>query len=32
MITKFDAAKGGTGIIMDVNSGAILAMASLPHL
>ena len=30
MITKFDAAKGGTGIIMDVNSGAILAMASYP--
>ena len=30
MIGKFNAAKGGTGIIMDVNSGAILAMASYP--
>ncbi|MEI3306467.1 MAG: hypothetical protein V8R40_10965 [Dysosmobacter sp.] len=30
MITKFDAAKGGTGIIMDVKTGAILAMASYP--
>ena len=30
MTSKFNAAKGGTGIIMDVNSGAILAMASYP--
>ena len=30
MLKKFDAAKGGTGIVMDVNSGAILGMASYP--
>ena len=30
MLTKFDAKNGGTGIVMDVNSGAILAMASFP--
>ena len=29
-LKKFDAAKGGTGIVMDVNSGAILGMASYP--
>ena len=30
MLTKFDAANGGTGIIMEVNTGAIVAMASFP--
>ena len=30
MLEKFDAAKGGTGIVMDVNTGAILGMASYP--
>lgn len=30
MINKFNAANGAAGIVMDVNSGAILAMASLP--
>ena len=31
MLEKFDAANGATGIVMDVNSGAILAMASYPN-
>ena len=31
MLDRFDAKGGGTGIIMDVNSGAILAMASYPN-
>ena len=31
MATKYDAANGATGIVMDVNSGAILAMASYPN-
>ena len=31
MLSKFDAAKGGTGIVMDVNSAAILGMASYPN-
>lgn len=31
MLSKFDAAKGGTGIVMDVNSGAVLGMASYPN-
>ena len=31
MIEKFDAANGATGIVMDVNSGAILGMASYPN-
>ena len=31
MLSKFDAANGGTGIVMDVNSGAILGMASYPN-
>lgn len=31
MLSKFDAAKGGTGIVMDVNSGALLGMASYPN-
>ena len=30
MLTKFDAKNGGTGIVMDVNTGAIVAMASFP--
>ena len=30
MVKKYDAANGATGIIMDVNSGAIVAMASYP--
>ncbi len=30
MLKKFDAKNGGTGIVMDVNSGAIVAMASFP--
>ena len=31
MIARFDAANGATGIVMDPNSGAILAMASSPN-
>ena len=31
MLERYDAANGGTGIIMDVNSGAIIAMASYPN-
>ena len=31
MLSKFSAANGGTGIVMDVNSGAILGMASYPN-
>ena len=31
MLSKFDAANGGTGIVMDVNSGALLGMASYPN-
>lgn len=31
MLSKFDAASGGTGVVMDVNSGAILGMASYPN-
>ena len=31
MLDKYDAANGGTGIVMDVNTGAILAMASYPN-
>ncbi|MDY5613282.1 penicillin-binding transpeptidase domain-containing protein [Dysosmobacter sp.] len=31
MLEKFDAAKGATGIVMDVNSGAIVGMASYPN-
>jgi stage V sporulation protein D (sporulation-specific penicillin-binding protein) len=31
MLSKFDAASGGTGIVMDVNSGAIRGMASYPN-
>ena len=31
MVDKFDAANGATGIIMDVNNGAIVAMASYPN-
>jgi len=31
MLDKFDAANGATGIVMDVNSGAILGMASYPN-
>jgi len=31
MLSKFNAANGGTGIVMDVNSGAILGMASYPN-
>ena len=30
MVDKFDAAEGATGIVMDVNTGAILGMASYP--
>lgn len=30
MVSKFDAANGAAGIVMDVNSGAVLAMASCP--
>ena len=30
MVKKFDAKKGGTGIVLDVRSGAIVAMASNP--
>lgn len=31
MLSKFDAANGGTGIVMNVNTGAILGMASYPN-
>ena len=31
MVARFDAANGATGIVMDPNSGAILAMASTPN-
>ena len=31
MIDKFDAANGATGIVMDVNTGAIVAMAAYPN-
>ena len=31
MLEKFDAANGATGIVMDVNSAAILGMASYPN-
>ena len=31
MLDKYDAANGGTGIVMDVNTGGILAMASYPN-
>ena len=31
MLDKYDAKNGGTGIVMAVNSGAILAMASYPN-
>ena len=31
MLDKYDAANGGTGIVMDVNTGAILAMATYPN-
>lgn len=31
MLDKFDAKNGGTGIVMDVNTGAIVAMASYPN-
>lgn len=31
MLKKFDAKNGGTGIVMDVNTGAILGMASYPN-
>lgn len=31
MLDKFDAKNGGTGIVMDVNTGAIIAMASYPN-
>ena len=31
MLSKFDAANGGTGIVMDVNNGALLGMASYPN-
>ena len=31
MVGKFGAKNGGTGIVMDVNSGAILGMASYPN-
>ena len=31
MLKKFDAKNGGTGIVMDVRSGAILGMASYPN-
>ena len=30
MLDKYDAANGGTGIVMDVNTGGIVAMASYP--
>ncbi len=31
MVKKFDAKNGATGIVMDVNTGAIVAMASYPN-
>ncbi len=31
MLEKYDAANGGTGIVLDVNTGAIVAMASYPN-
>lgn len=31
MVEKYDAKYGGTGIVMDVNTGAIVAMASYPN-
>ena len=31
MLDKYDAANGGTGIVMDVNTGGIVAMASYPN-
>ena len=31
MLEKFDAKNGGTGIVMEVNTGAIIAMASYPN-
>ena len=31
MLETYDAAEGGTGIVMDVNTGAIIAMASYPN-
>ena len=31
MLDKYDAANGGTGIVMDVNTGSIVAMASYPN-
>ena len=31
MLEKFDAANGATGIVMDVNTGAIMGMASYPN-
>ena len=31
MLKKYDAKNGGTGIVMEVNSGAIVAMASFPN-
>ena len=31
MLEKFDAKNGGTGIVMEVNTGAIVAMASYPN-
>ena len=31
MLEKFDAANGATGIVMDVNTGAIVGMASYPN-
>ena len=31
MVDKFDASNGATGIVMDVNNGAIVAMASYPN-
>ena len=30
MLTQYDAANGGTGIVMEVDTGAIIAMASFP--
>ena len=31
MLDKYDAANGGTGIVMNVNTGAVVAMASYPN-
>ena len=31
LLDKYDAANGGTGIVMDVNTGGIVAMASYPN-